>query len=79
MKGFKAAFAQWCPACTVKDVDQQATDIGTKTPQSVVSTFQRDPKLNYAIFSFGDMTIGLQAALKSALTTTTEELSCRDT
>jgi len=66
VKGFKAAFAEWCPACTVKDVDQQATDIGTKTPQSVVSTFQRDPKLNYAIFSFGDMTIGLQAALKSA-------------
>jgi ribose transport system substrate-binding protein len=66
VKGFKAAMSEWCPDCSVKDVDQQATDIGTKTPQSVVSTFQRDPKLNYAIFSFGDMTIGLDAALKGA-------------
>jgi ribose transport system substrate-binding protein len=66
VKGFKAAMSEWCPKCSVKDVDQQATDIGTKTPQSVVSTFQRDPKLGYAVFSFGDMTIGLDAALKGA-------------
>jgi ribose transport system substrate-binding protein len=66
VKGFKSGLSEWCPACTVKDVDQKATDVGTKTPQSVVSTFQRDPKLNYAIFSFGDLTIGLNAALKSA-------------
>src|SRR5439155_630513 len=66
VKGFKAAMTAWCPSCKVTDVDQQATDVGTKTPQSVVSTFQRDPKLGYAIFSFGDLTIGVDAALKSA-------------
>ena len=66
VKGFKDALAEWCPSCTVTDVDQQATDVGTKTPQSVVSTFQRNPRLNYAIFSLGDLTIGVDAAVKSA-------------
>ncbi|WP_459986020.1 sugar ABC transporter substrate-binding protein [Nocardioides sp. AN3] len=66
VKGFKEALSEWCPSCTVTDVDQQATDVGTKTPQSVVSTFQRNPKLNYAIFSLGDLTIGVDAAVKSA-------------
>jgi ribose transport system substrate-binding protein len=64
--GFKDGLAKWCPDCTVKDVDQQATDVGTKTPQSVVSTFQGNPDLNYAVFSFGDMTIGVDAALEAA-------------
>jgi ribose transport system substrate-binding protein len=64
--GFKDGLAKWCPDCTVKDVDQQATDVGTKTPQSVVSTFQGNPDLNYAVFSFGDMTIGVDAALAAA-------------
>jgi ribose transport system substrate-binding protein len=66
VEGFKEALSEWCPSCTVTDVDQQATDVGTKTPQSVVSTFQRNPKLNYAIFSLGDLTIGVDAAVKSA-------------
>jgi ribose transport system substrate-binding protein len=65
--GFKNALNEWCPdTCSVTDVDQQATDIGTKTPSSVVSTLQRNPKIGYAIFSFGDMTIGVNAALASA-------------
>ncbi len=67
VKGFKDALAQWCPTtCKVTDVDQQATDIGTKTPSSVVSTLQRNPGIKYAVFSFGDMTIGVHAALASA-------------
>jgi len=66
VKGFKTALAQWCPACTTTDLDQQATDVGTKTPTSIVSAFQRDPKLGYAVFSFGDLTIGLDAALAAA-------------
>lgn len=67
VKGFKDAFSQWCPtACSVTDLDQQATDVGTKTPASIVSALQRNPKLNYAVFSFGDLTIGLHAALNAA-------------
>ena len=66
VKGFKTALKDWCPACTTTDLDQQATDVGTKTPTSIVSAFQRDPKLGYAVFSFGDLTIGLDAALGAA-------------
>ena len=67
VKGFKDAFAQWCPTtCSITDLDQQATDVGTKTPTSIVSALQRNPKINYAVFSFGDLTIGLHAALNAA-------------
>jgi ribose transport system substrate-binding protein len=65
--GFKTALTEWCPTdCSVTDLDQQATDVGTKTPASIVSALQRNPKLNYAVFSFGDLTIGLNAALNAA-------------
>ncbi len=67
VKGFKDAFTEWCPTdCSVTDLDQQATDVGTKTPTAIVSALQRNPKLNYAVFSFGDLTIGLHAALSAA-------------
>src|SRR4051812_21578042 len=67
VKGFKDALTEWCPTgCSVTDLDQQATDVGTKTPTSIVSALQRNPKLNYAVFSFGDLTIGLHAALTAA-------------
>jgi len=56
----------WCPACTNKVVNQQITDIGTTTPQSVVSTFEADPSLQYAVYSFGDISLGVDAALKTA-------------
>jgi ribose transport system substrate-binding protein len=65
--GFKNALKEWCPTeCSVTDLDQQATDVGTKTPTAIVSALQRNPKLNYAVFSFGDLTIGLHAALSAA-------------
>jgi ribose transport system substrate-binding protein len=65
--GFKTALKEWCPTkCSVTDLDQQATDVGTKTPTSIVSALQRNPKIGYAVFSFGDLTIGVQAALKAA-------------
>ncbi len=67
VKGFKAAFNDWCPVkCSITDLDQQATDVGTRTPMAVVSALQRNPKLGYAVFSFGDLTIGLHAALAAA-------------
>jgi ribose transport system substrate-binding protein len=66
VKGFKDALGQWCPGCKVVDLDQQATDVGTKTPTSIVSAVQRDPAIKYAVFSFGDLTIGLNAALAGA-------------
>ena len=55
-----------CPDCKAELVNQQVTDLGTKTPQSVVSTLQRDPSINYALFSFGDLVLGVDAALRGA-------------
>lgn len=65
-KAFTEALAEWCPDCKVRSVDQQLTDIGTTTPQSVVSEFQRDPDLEWAVFGQGDVAIGVPAALQSA-------------
>ena len=36
-KAFVAAVKQWCPDCTVTQHPQQGSDIGTATPQAVVS------------------------------------------
>lgn len=63
---FEQSLSAWCARCSVKVVDQQAVDIGTRTPSSVVSTFQADPALDYAVFAIGDMTIGVPPALKAA-------------
>lgn len=65
-EGFEESLAEWCPECSVRVVDQQPEDIGTNTPQSVVSEFQRNPDLEWAIFALGDMAIGVPAALESA-------------
>jgi ribose transport system substrate-binding protein len=63
---FTAQLESQCPDCKVQLVNQQVTDLGTKTPQSVVSTLQRDPTINYAVFSFGDLVLGVDAALRGA-------------
>jgi ribose transport system substrate-binding protein len=63
---FTAQMKAQCPDCKVELVNQQVADLGTKTPQSVVSTLQRDPNINYAVFSFGDLVLGVDAALRGA-------------
>ncbi|KAB2340398.1 sugar ABC transporter substrate-binding protein [Actinomadura rudentiformis] len=63
---FRQALTSACPSCKVTVVNQQISDLGTKTPQSVVSTIQRDPSVNWAIFSIGDLTLGVPAALRAA-------------
>jgi ribose transport system substrate-binding protein len=63
---FTAQMKALCPDCKVELVNQQVTDLGTKTPQSVVSTLQRDPNINYVVFSFGDLVLGVDAALRGA-------------
>ena len=63
---FTAEMKAQCPDCKVELVNQQVADLGTKTPQSVVSTLQRDPNINYAVFSFGDLVLGVDAALRGA-------------
>jgi ribose transport system substrate-binding protein len=65
-KAFKAAISQWCPDCKVTEHPQQGSDIGTKTPQSVVSAVTRDPNTNWLIFDLGDLETGVNAALAAA-------------
>jgi ribose transport system substrate-binding protein len=65
-KAFKAAIAQWCPDCKVTEHPQQGSDIGTKTPQSVVSAVTRAPSTNWLIFDLGDLETGVDAALAAA-------------
>ncbi|MFI5426568.1 sugar ABC transporter substrate-binding protein [Aeromicrobium sp. UC242_57] len=66
IESFTANVEKWCPTCKVTEVPQQFGDIGTKTPGSVVSTLQRSPKTDWAIFAVGDVTLGVEAALKGA-------------
>lgn len=65
-KAFEAAIKQWCPACKVTEHPQQGADIGTKTPQAVVSAVTRDPATNWLIFDLGDLETGVDAALSAA-------------
>jgi ribose transport system substrate-binding protein len=65
-KAFKAAIAQWCPDCKVTEHPQQLSDIGTKTPQAVVSAVTRDPSTTWLIFDLGDLATGVNAALAAA-------------
>jgi ribose transport system substrate-binding protein len=64
--GFQAGLKEWCSSCTDMVVNQQESDLGTDLPQNVVSTLQANPKVNYAVFSFGDMTEGVAQALRAA-------------
>ena len=63
---FQQTMRNDCPDCKVTYVNQQISDIGTKIPGSVVSTVQRDPSISWAVFSFGDLALGVNAALRSA-------------
>lgn len=64
--GFQAGLKEWCPSCTDTVVNQQESDLGTDLPQNVVSELQANPSINYAVFSFGDMTEGVDQALRAA-------------
>jgi ribose transport system substrate-binding protein len=57
---------KWCPTCETKIVDQQVTDVGTKTPGNVVSFLQRNPSFKWAAFANGDLAGGVSAAIKTA-------------
>jgi ribose transport system substrate-binding protein len=62
----KAELAKLCPDMKVSVIQAQATDVGTKLPAQVTSELQSNPNIKYAAFAFGDMTLGVSAALKAA-------------
>jgi len=65
-KSFQASTKEWCPDCKVTEHPQQGTDIGTKTPQAVVSAVQSNPDTNWLVFDLGDLATGVDAALAAA-------------
>jgi ribose transport system substrate-binding protein len=58
--------ADTCPTCKTQVVNAEATDIGTKLPQAIVSTIQQDPDINYVALAFGGMSTGVRSALNEA-------------
>lgn len=65
-KGFTGAIDEWCPSCEVKENPQQATDIGTNTPGSVVSALQSAPDTDWLVFGLAELSTGVPAALEGA-------------
>lgn len=63
---FVKAVKQWCPSCGATVLSQQVTDIGTKTPANIVAYLTRNPSTRWLALGFGDIGIGLPAALQSA-------------
>ena len=55
-----------CSKCTITQVPQQLTDLGTVTPTSVVNAIRRDPQINYVIFDCGCAAAGVSSALHAA-------------
>jgi len=68
-EGFKKNFNTKCPAaagCKVDESDLDLKGIGTTMPGAIVSYLQGHPSVKYAFVDFGDMLIGVPAAIKAA-------------
>ncbi|MCX4091017.1 sugar ABC transporter substrate-binding protein [Nocardia sp. alder85J] len=64
--GFTKELAAQCPACTVTTINAQLQQIGNGLPQQVVSELQANPSVNYVFYPYGDLSIGVPAALQTA-------------
>jgi ribose transport system substrate-binding protein len=64
--GFTQELSSVCSGCSVTQLPQQLTDIGTNTPSSVVNAIRRNPSIKYVIFDTGSVATGVEQALKSA-------------
>ena len=64
--GFTKELSSACPGCSVTQLPQQLTDIGTSTPTAVVNAIRRNPSIKYVIFDTGSVATGVEDALKAA-------------
>ena len=64
--GFTKELSSACPGCSVTQLPQQLTDIGTSTPTAVVNAIRRNPNIKYVIFDTGSVATGVEDALKAA-------------
>jgi ribose transport system substrate-binding protein len=65
-KGFTDELKAHCSGCKTTTVQTQITDIGKGLPSTVVSTLQSNPDIDYVYFPYGDMSVGVAAALQAA-------------
>jgi ribose transport system substrate-binding protein len=64
---YEAALESACPdTCTNVVVAARVDEIGTTLPSKVVSTLQEHPDTNYIVFTSGDFSLGVAAAVKAA-------------
>lgn len=63
---FKTHLKEYCPSCSVDINEVDFAEVGKGLPGQVVSAVQRKPDTNWIIFAFGDASIGVEQALKSA-------------
>jgi ribose transport system substrate-binding protein len=65
-EAFEAEMENLCPECSTRYVDVPLATVGNSAPNRMVSDLQQNPDTNVAVFSTGEMSIGLPAALKAA-------------
>ena len=63
---FQRELKATCSRCTITQVPQQLTDLGTNTPSSIVNAIRRNPSINYVIFDCGCAAAGVTSALRAA-------------
>lgn len=65
-EAFERKIGELCPECPVRYVDVPLATVGNTAPNQMVSDLQQNPDTNIAVFSTGEMSVGLPAALKTA-------------
>jgi ribose transport system substrate-binding protein len=63
---FKSDLRSVCPGCRVTDFDQPTSYVGTQTPSNIFSALERNPSLNWIVYTVGDLSLGVDPALKAA-------------
>jgi ribose transport system substrate-binding protein len=65
-EAFEAEMENLCPECPTRYVDVPLATVGNTAPNRMVSDLQQNPDTNVAVFSTGEMSVGLPAAMKTA-------------
>jgi ribose transport system substrate-binding protein len=63
---FKSDLSSVCRGCRVTELDQPTSYVGTQTPSNIVSVLERNPSLNWIVYTVGDLSLGVDPALKAA-------------
>lgn len=58
--------AKYCPGCTLHVLKVDSTKIGDTLPATFASYIQANPQVKYAVAQYGDIFIGVPAALNAA-------------